>query len=352
MSMDKFIVELRKEFGENSVFRLGDDNKLTDVEVRSSGSILLDLALGGGWAKGRLALAQGAEKSGKTSIACLAIAEAQENEPEKENIIIDLEQSFNPKWAEKLGVDVNKLLISQPDAPAEKVYDMIEHLLKTKKFAYIVLDSMDGLITKEEMEEDDWEKEGRVGGTSKLNSKAMRKLINSGLLAESGTTLLFIQQLRDKIGGFSLYGTPTTSSGGRAVRHASSQTVEVAIGDYFTKGTGKDKKYLGQQIRVKVAKNKIAPPFRTATVDVYYEHGIDRINELVLVAKEIGVLNGTSWLTLINPITGEVMVDSNGKEMKWNGITKTKEAIISDIENNGGELYQKIYSIVNEVVRG
>lgn len=207
METKDFIASFRKEFGEDSIFLLGEDETLTDIKVRSSGSLLLDLAMGGGFTQGRLTLLRGAEKSGKTTIACLAIAEAQKNEPEKDNAIIDLENSFNPEWAATLGVDIDRLMILQPDTHAEKVYDMLEYMLKRGNFSFIVLDSLDGLIPREELEETDWDKESRVGGTAKLNSKAMRKIVNSGILRESGTSLIFIQQLRDKIGGFSLYGT-------------------------------------------------------------------------------------------------------------------------------------------------
>lgn len=352
MNTKDFVTSFRKEFGEDSIFLLGEDETLTDIKVRSSGSLLLDLAMGGGFAKGRLSLLTGGEKSGKTTLACLAIAEAQKNEPDKANAIIDLENSFNPEWATTLGVDVDKLMILQPDTHAEKVYDMIEYMLKEGNFSFVVLDSVDGLIPKEELEETDWDKESRVGGTAKINSKAMRKLINSGLLRESDTSLIFIQQLREKIGGFSLYGTPTTTSGGRSLRHASTHTLEIAIGDYFTKGTGRDRKYFGQQIRVKVAKNKIAPPFRQATIDLYYGHGVDRIAELVLVSKEIGVLQGTNWLTFTDPGTGEIMVDEEGNDLKWNGIRKTQEALMNDIKNNEGRLYTQMFNLVQDIIRG
>lgn len=352
MDTKEFLTSFRKEFGNDSIFLLGEDEGLMDIKVRSSGSLLLDLAMGGGFAQGRLSLLQGAEKSGKTSIACLAIAEAQQVTPEKDNIIIDLENSFNMEWAKTLGVNTEKLMIIQPDTYAEKVYDMIEFMLKSGKFAYIVLDSLDGLVTKSELEETEWDKESRVGGTSKLNSMAMRKLVNSGLLRQSETSLIIIQQLRDKIGGFSLYGPSTTTTGGRSIRHAATTILEVAIGEFFTKGTGVDRKYFGQQMRVKVAKNKIAPPFRQASIDLYYEYGVDRIAELVAVSKEIGVLQGSSWLRLANPITGELVIDENGNEYKWNGVNKTKEALMDDIQNNGGSIYSLIFSIVQEVIRG
>ena len=243
-------------------------------------------------------------------------------------------------------------MVVQPDTYAEKVYDMIEFMLKSGKFAYIILDSLDGLVTKAELEEPEWDKEYRVGGTSKLNTMAMRKLVNSGLLRQSETSLIIIQQLRDKIGGFSMYGPSTTTTGGRAIRHASSMTLEVATGEFFTKGTGQDRKYFGQQMRIKVSKNKIAPPFRQASIDLYYEYGVDRIAELIAVSKEIGVLQGTSWLRLTNPTTGELVVDENGNEYKWNGVNKTKEALMEDIQNNEGKIYTKIFDIVQEVIRG
>ena len=349
--MSDFVQTFRKEFGDNAIFRLGD-GKLSDIEVRSTGSLMLDLALGGGWAKGRLHLLAGAEKAGKSSIAYLSIAQAQQEEPDKDNVVIDLEHSLNPRWCSLLGVDMEKLMVVQPDAPAEKVYDMIEYMIKEGNFAYIILDSVDGLVMKAELEEEDWGKESRVGGTSKINSMAMRKIVNSGLLSKSGTSMIFIQQLRDKIGGFNPYGPSTQTSGGRAIKHNSTATVDVSMGEMFTKGNGKDRKHFGQQIRCKVSKNKIAPPFKTATIDVYYEQGVDRIGELVAIAKEINVLEGTSWLKLMDPRTGEVFMDEEGNELKWHGINKVKESLMDDVEFNEGKMYLKINDLVNGVIRG
>lgn len=345
----EIVTDVRRKFGEDSIFLLGDSPIC--VDVRSSGSIGFDLALGGGWAKGRMGFLQGQEKSGKTTLACLSIAEAQVSEPDKENIIIDLEQAFNPDWAEKLGVDLNRLQVSQPATHAERVYEFIEYLLTTGKYANIVLDSADGLIPKEEFENEDWDKESRVGGASKINSKAMRKLVNSGLLRKSDTSLLIIQQLRDKIGGFSMYGTPTTTSGGRAFRHNSTQTVEVSRGDTYSKGNGQAKVTLGQQLKFKVSKNKIAPPFKLGSLDLFYETGVDKVKELVTVGKAIGVIEGTSWLKIINIITGEYLVGEDGQPLKWNGVNKLVEAINADLAK-GGELYLNIDSFVQETIRG
>lgn len=347
----KLVADIRSKYGADSVFVYSENKKTLDVEVRSSGSLMLDLALGGGYPKGRIIELSGREKAGKTTLFNLAVAEAQIAEPDKENIIIDLEHTYNTVWANKLGVDVNRLLISQPDTYAEKVYDYIEYLINTGKFAYICVDSISGFVPKEEFEEDDWNKDSRFGGTSKLNARAMRKLVNSGLLRKSGTTLIFINQLRDKIGGFSLYGTPTTTSGGRAIKHAYTQQLEVSPGEQFAKGQGENKEVLGQQIKIRVAKNKIAAPFRTASIDLYFATGVDRITELVKVAKELGILQGTSWLKLIDPMTGEIQMDESGNELKFNGIARTVEALREDINNNG-ELFAKLFGFVIDVIRG
>lgn len=348
---DQLLASLRKDFGDQSMFILGQNEKLMNIEMRSSGSLQLDVALGGGFPKGRLILLRGAEKAGKTTIASIAIAEAQKVEPEKENALIDLENSFNPNWARTLGVDVDNLFVSQPDTYAEKIYEMILAMLRTRQFAYIILDSTDGLMLKDEMASDDLEKESRVGGTSKLNSRAMRKLVNSGELKNSGTTLIFIQQLRDKIGGFSMYGTPTDSSGGRAFKHNSSQTLDVSVGEFFAKGSGETKEVLGQQSKIKISKNKVAPPFRTASIDLYYEGGVDRFKELVNVAKEIGVLQGTSWITFIDPRTGEKQVDAEGQDIKYNGKDKARDALIENVETGDGAIYTRILDMVNGVLR-
>jgi recombination protein RecA len=347
-STELFVSDLKKKFGESSICRLGERSSL-DVKVRSSGSLMLDLALGGGYPEGRLVELQGKPKSGKSSLASLAIAEAQLVE-DRDCAIIDLEQTFNPTWARTLGVDTDRLYISQPDTYAENIYKMIEMMLGSKRFSIIVLDSVAGLITKEELENDDWTKD-RVGGTSRLNSKAMRLLVNSGLLSKSGTTLIFINQIRDLIGGFSMYGPQTTTTGGRALSHNYSQIIEVNLGEQFAKGTGTTKQVLGQKTKIKVTKNKIAAPYRTAELDLYYETGFDKVKELVDVAKAVNVLQGTSWIKLMNPLTGEVILDGAGNEMKFNGVVKAVEAINESIKLEE-DLFDKVYELVNQVIRG
>jgi recombination protein RecA len=342
---DKFIASINKEMGSDLIC-LGNTPKVADISFRSSGSLMLDYALGGGFPEGRIIQLAGMEKAGKTTVFCMAVAQAQNTEPEKENILIDLEYGFNPEWAQKLGVDTDKLIISQPDTYAEKVYELIEKLLESKRFAYIGLDSVSGLIMKAEYENDDWEKASRVGGASGLNTMAMRKLVNSGLLTKSGTTLVFINQLRDKIGGFSPFGGPvTTTTGGRSMKHAFSQMVDITIGEQFAKGTGDARVVFGQQLKAKVSKNKVGAPYKTATLDLYYENGVDRVMELVNIAKYLGVFQGTNWLKLCDPTTGEIF-----EEIKFNGVVKAVEALREDV-NGAGELYIKIYDIVNRTMR-
>lgn len=349
---DQILKNIRKEFGDQSMFLMGKSEKLSSITVRSSGSLQLDLALGGGYAHGRIVELFGGEAAGKTTVLSLAIAEAQRSEPDKENAIIDLEHTYEPAWARKLGVNVDNLFLTQPDTYAEKIFEMLEFMLRSGKYAIIGLDSVAGLILKAEFESGDYEKEGRVGGGSKLNTQAMRKIVNSGLLTESGTSLIFINQLRDKIGGFSPFGTPTTTPGGRALKHAYTHQLDLRKGELFTKGQGKEAVTLGNQIEIRVSKNKIAAPFKRATLDLYYEHGMDRVMEVVNVAKEIGVLSGTSWLKPVNLVTGEAISGRNGEEVKWNGVPKTREAMVVDIEENEGFVFNQIFNAVNELLRG
>jgi len=352
ISTEGLINELKKKFGESSICRLGSSDKMMDIKVRSSGSIGLDIALGGGYPHGRPIELSGKEKSGKTTLANLAIAEAQLMEPDKENALIDLEYAYSPDWAKTLGVDVNKLFISQPDTYGENVYAMLEMMINSGRFAFIVLDSVAGIVPKDEFEQEDWDKESRVGGASKLNARMVRKLVNTGILSKSGTTLILINQLRDAIGSFSPFGTPTTTNGGRSLKHGYSQQLEISMGEQFAKGTGASKEILGQKIKVRVVKNKVAPPHKHTEIDLYFDSGIDKIVELASVAKTVGVLQGTSWLKYINPLTGEMILDAEGKEFKLNGLAKVIEYIREDTKSTGGKFYNEMYELVQEVLRG
>lgn len=349
---EKLLKAIRKEFGEQSMFLLGQNERLTNVKVRTSGSLLLDIALGGGIGQGRMLAIKGPEKVGKTTILNLMIAEAQRLEQDKDCALIDLEHAYDPVWASKLGVDINRLYFAQPDTYAENIFDMIEYLFGTGKFSIVGLDSVAGLVTKDEMEQGNWDKESRVGGVSKLLSKAMRKLISTGLLSKSGTTFILINQIRDKIGAYSMYGVPTEMIGGHAIRHYATQILDVATGDYFTNGkSGEYRQVLGQQIRVKVVKNKIAAPHRQAKVDLYYSSGMDRLGELIEVAKILNILSGSAWLTFINPETGEVQLDAENNPLRWHGTVKVREALEESILKNGN-LHINMYDMVQNILRG
>jgi recombination protein RecA len=344
--------DFAREFGAGKICRLGSNEKLMDIKVRGSGSLQLDLALGGGYPHGRLVELRGVERSGKTTLLNMAIAEAQRNEPDKECAILDLEYTYNPEWARTLGVDTDRLFFSQPDTYAEKVFDMVEYLVATGRFSIIGIDSVAALVSKDEFEQTDWDKASRVGGNSQINAKAVRKIINTGLLTNSGTTLICVNQLRDKIGAFSPFGTPTDTPGGRALKFAYTHQLDVAVGEQFAKGTGDSRNVLGQQIKVKIAKNKIAAPHKKATLDLYYDTGLDKIVELVNVAKAVGVLQGTSWLTLVDPTTGEYQANADGSPIKYNGAGKTVEALNDDITNGNGDLYCKMMELVQTALRG
>ena len=171
------------------------------------------------------------------------------------------------------------------------------------------------------------------------------------MLTKSGTSLILINQLRDLIGGFSRYGVPTTTIGGRSLKHCYTHHVEVSIGEYFSEGTGDNKVFIGQQIVSKVSKNKIGPPLRKAVLHLYYEEGLDHVAELVAVAKMVDVLHGAgAWLTAMDPRSGEILT-YNGEDLKFNGKEKAMAAINNDLETNGGGMYTLLMSKVLEIIK-
>lgn len=346
---EDIVLLMQREFGKDSICRLGDTSKF-DVEFRSSGSILMDIMLGGGWAKSRAVELAGEFSSGKTTIALMAIAEAQKSEPDLENVLVDTECAFNSTWAATLGIDVNKLIIIQPDdISAQDIWGRIEFLLKHGKIAYIVLDSIAGLVPKSELEEEDWSKDS-MGGCAKINAKAMRKILNSGILTKSGATLMCTNQLRDKIGV--MYGNPSTTGGGRALKFAYSQRVDVARGEEYAKGQGVDRVVSGNEIKLKASKNKVGVPYKQAQLNLYYDSGVDRLDELVKVAKMFNILkSGGAWITYMNPDTGEIFKDKDGKDMKFNGQKAVLEYIYNDSEA-GGTMATDIFDMIQERIRG
>ena len=279
IAMDK----IDKSYGRGSIMKLGDDN-IEDIDVISSGSLGLDYALGvGGYPRGRIVEIYGPESSGKTTLAIHAIAEAQK----KGGIaaIIDAEHAFDRFYAEKLGVDVNNLWISQPDN-GEQALEIADQLIRSSAIDIIVIDSVAALTPKAEIEGEMGD--NRVGLQARLMSQALRKLTST--ISKTNTTCIFINQLREKIGV--MFGNPETTTGGNALKFYSSVRLDIRRISQIKDGED----VLGNMVRVKVVKNKVAPPFRKAEFEIMFGEGISYIGELVDLGVNYGVVRKSgSW---------------------------------------------------------
>ncbi|AJM71856.1 recombinase RecA [Mycoplasma yeatsii GM274B] len=275
------IKEIEKTFGRGSIVVLGDNNNL-NIETFSSGSFLLDNALGiGGYPKGRIIEIFGPESSGKTTLSLHAISEVQKSG----GIVafIDAEHSLDPKYCKNLGIDTNKMLVSQPDN-GEQALDILEMLVKSNSVDLIVVDSVAALVPKTEL--DGEMSDQSIGLQARMMSKALRKL--NGLISKTNTTVIFINQLREKIGV--IFGNPETTTGGKALKFFSSVRLEVRKGETITANS----EIIGNKIKAKVVKNKTAMPFKSVVLSLIYNKGIDKIGEIVdlLVNYEIITKSG------------------------------------------------------------
>ena len=316
--------QIDKEFGKGSLMKLGDTAIAQNVEVIPSGSILVDEALGvGGYPRGRVIEIYGPESSGKTTLALHAIAESQKAGGIA--AFIDAEHALDPAYAKKLGVNIDELWISQPDC-GEQALEVAESLVRSGAVDIIVVDSVAALTPQAEIEGEMGD--SHMGLQARLMSQALRKL--TGILAKSKTTIIFINQIRMKIGV--MFGNPETTTGGNALKFYSSIRMEVRKIETISKGSDE---YIGNRVRVKIVKNKVAPPFRKAEIDIFFNEGISYAGGILDGGIKYGIIEKTgSWFSYNGEKIGQ------GRDNVINFL-KTNPDIMSSIE---AVLREKMFS--------
>lgn len=285
-ALDDALKAIQKSYGKGAVMRLGERPRV-DVDVIPTGSILLDQALGvGGYPRGRIIEIYGPESSGKTTLALEAIAEAQRKGGRA--AFVDAEHAIDPDYAHKLGVNIDELILSQPDS-GEQALEIVEMLAASGALDIIVVDSVAALVPQAEL--DGEMSDNQVGLQARLMSKGMRKI--AGVLNRTGTVVIFINQLREKVGV--MYGNPETTTGGRALKFYASIRIDIRRAEAIKNGTN----IIGNTVKVKVVKNKVAPPFHSCIIDLIYGEGISRYGEILDLGASLNLIGKTgNWYTL------------------------------------------------------
>ena len=283
--LSEALKQIEKQYGKGSIMKLGEHTNV-DVDAISTGSLAIDNALGvGGLPRGRIIEIYGPESSGKTTLALQCIAECQKEGGKA--AFIDAEHAIDPRYAKALGVDVDELILSQPDS-GEQALEITEVLIKSGAIDLIVVDSVAALVPQAEL--DGEMGDSNIGLHARLMSKAMRKL--AGAMNLNNCTTIFINQLREKVGV--MFGNPEVTTGGRALKFYSSIRLEVRKSEAIKDGQD----IIGNKVNVKVAKNKVAPPFKTCQVEIYYGEGISHISEIISLGVEMGIIEKSgSWFS-------------------------------------------------------
>lgn len=312
-TLEQVLADIEKQFGKGSVMKLGD-HEHREIDVVPSGSLSLDIALGiGGYPKGRIIEIYGPESSGKTTFALHAIAEAQKKGGRA--AFIDAEHALDPTYAKKIGVDIDELLLSQPDN-GEQALEICEALVRSGAISVIVIDSVAALVPQAEIEGEMGDV--HVGLQARLMSQALRKL--SGVINKTNTVAIFINQLREKVGV--MFGNPETTPGGRALKFYSSVRLEIRRSEQIKSGAD----ITGNKTNIKVVKNKMAPPFKTCTVDIMYGEGVSKEGEIVDIASDLGIIEKSgAWYAYRGEKLGQ------GKE-NVKELFKKNHALMEEIE--------------------
>jgi len=306
-ALEQVLADIEKQFGKGAIMKLGEKEHM-QIEVSSTGSLTLDIALGvGGYPKGRIIEIYGPESSGKTTFALHAIAEIQKTGGRA--AFIDAEHAFDPVYAKNIGVDINELLLSQPDT-GEQALEICEALVRSEAVNIVVIDSVAALVPQAEIDGDMGD--SHVGLQARLMSQALRKL--SGTINKTKTIAIFINQLREKVG--IMFGNPETTPGGRALKFYSTIRLDVRRGEQIKMGD----QILGNKTNIKVVKNKVAPPFKTASVDIMYGEGVSREGEVIDIAADLNILDKSgAWYAYNGEKIGQ------GKENVKNTLRENKE---------------------------